>query len=62
MSSGLSKTVDLQRIDMGIAMCHFELTAHELGLKGKWQIDDPQILAPDQLAEFTASWITHRTG
>ncbi|HOI24821.1 MAG TPA: nitroreductase family protein [Caldisericia bacterium] len=26
----------LQRVDMGIAMCHFELGARELGLKGSW--------------------------
>jgi nitroreductase len=31
--------VSLQNVDMGIAMCHFELTAQETGLKGKWQID-----------------------
>lgn len=28
---------DLQKNDIGIAKCHFELTAHELGLKGKWE-------------------------
>ena len=33
---------DLQRVDMGIAMCHFELTAKELGIDGKWQISDPR--------------------
>jgi nitroreductase len=27
---------DMQRNDIGIAMCHFELTAKELGLKGEW--------------------------
>jgi hypothetical protein len=32
---------DLQRIDIGIAMCHFELTAQEANLKGKWVEDDP---------------------
>lgn len=31
---------DIQRVDMGIAMCHFELAAQELGLPGKWQIID----------------------
>jgi len=30
---------DIQRLDIGIAMCHFELTVNELGFKGKW-IDD----------------------
>ena len=28
---------DLQKNDIGIAKCHFELTAKELGLKGKWE-------------------------
>jgi len=27
---------DLQMNDMGIAMCHFELSAREMGLDGKW--------------------------
>lgn len=30
--------VDLQMIDMGIAMCHFDLTAVELDKKPDWQI------------------------
>jgi nitroreductase len=28
---------DLQKNDIGIAKCHFELSANELGLKGNWQ-------------------------
>ena len=28
---------DMQLNDIGIAMCHFELSAMELGLKGSWQ-------------------------
>ena len=31
----MAQVDDMQRIDMGIAMCHFELTARELGLSGK---------------------------
>ncbi|NMA67466.1 MAG: nitroreductase [Clostridiaceae bacterium] len=27
---------DIQRLDIGIAMCHFELTINELGFMGKW--------------------------
>ena len=52
----LLKTADLQRIDMGIALCHFELTAKQLGLQGSWKIDDPGIEKPDELSEYTASW------
>lgn len=48
---------DMQRLDMGIAMCHFELTAHQLGLKGKWEIQDPKVKLPDDLTEYTISWI-----
>jgi hypothetical protein len=31
---------DLQKNDIGIAKCHFELSANELGLKGVWQEAD----------------------
>ncbi len=57
---GLGKLIriaDIQRIDLGIAMCHFELTAAELGLAGQWQIGDPGLEMPDDLTEYTASWI-----
>ena len=47
--------VKLQNIDMGIAMCHFELTAQELGLKGKWEIKDPQI--PDAGLNYILTWV-----
>jgi nitroreductase len=48
---------DLQRLDMGIAMCHFEQTAHQLDLDGKWVIDEPDIQKPDHLTEYTVSWV-----
>jgi len=47
---------DLQRVDMGIAMCHFELTARELGLMGHWVIDEPAVKKPDENTEYTVSW------
>lgn len=34
----------LQRIDMGIAMCHFELTAIERKLEGSWKKLDPPLI------------------
>jgi nitroreductase len=34
---------DLQRIDMGIAMCHFQLAAAEAGLEGGWDDADPKL-------------------
>ena len=48
---------DLQRIDMGIAMSHFEMTVIELGLMGYWDVLDPQIELPNGETEYTVSWV-----
>lgn len=48
---------DMQRLDMGIAMCHFELTARESGLKGKWGIVDHGLDLPDKQIEYSVSWV-----
>jgi hypothetical protein len=53
----LLRLADLQRVDMGIAMSHFELTANECGLKGKWVVKEPHIEKPDRLTEYSVSWI-----
>ena len=50
------RLADLQRVDMGIAMCHFELVARELGMKGRWVVDEPPIRRPDPATEYTATW------
>jgi nitroreductase len=55
--SNLLKGADLQRIDMGIAMSHFELAARELGLSGKWTTREAAIEKPDVLTEYTVSWV-----
>jgi hypothetical protein len=47
---------DLQRVDSGIAMCHFELSARELGLPGRWIVHPPAISAPDALTQYSATW------
>lgn len=48
---------DLQRIDVGIAMSHFELAAGELGLYGRWEAAEPRIPTPDALTEYVVSWV-----
>jgi nitroreductase len=48
---------DLQRVDMGIAMCHFELAARELGLCGKWTVAEPPVAKPDRETEYIVSWL-----
>ena len=52
----LLKLADLQRVDMGIAMCHFELTALELGLNGSWRVNDPGLALPNEWTEYIISW------
>jgi len=53
----LTTVADLQRMDMGIAMSHFELTADELDLDGHWQNRDPEIERPDEHTEYSVSWV-----
>jgi nitroreductase len=52
----LLKMADLQRVDLGIAMCHFELTARELGLSGKWEEQNPILEKIDPSLEYIISW------
>ncbi len=47
---------DMQRIDMGIAMCHFELTAKELGLGGQWVVEEELDKYPNPKTEYIVSW------
>jgi hypothetical protein len=46
--------VDLQRIDMGIAMCHFELGARETGLSGTWEVANTNLDIGN--AEYIVTW------
>lgn len=47
---------DLQRIDMGIAMCHFECSAIESGLKGLWRHEIPAGLKYPEQWEYSITW------
>jgi hypothetical protein len=49
------RIADLQRVDLGIAMCHFALVARESGLGGRWVVDDPGLELPAGV-EYTATW------
>jgi nitroreductase len=51
---------DLQRVDMGIAMYHFEAAAAELKLKGSWVADAPGIALPEGESEYVITWIGAR--
>ncbi|MBN1934775.1 MAG: nitroreductase family protein [Anaerolineae bacterium] len=53
---GLAKMADLQRVDVGIALCHWALTAVALALPGAWQVSKPEIGRPDTLTEYAVTW------
>jgi nitroreductase len=46
--------IDLQLVDMGISMCHFELSAREKGLTGTWEVVKPDLDTVD--AEYIVTW------
>lgn len=48
---------DIQKIDMGIAMCHFECMANELGLKGRWEMNTPVLDNAPKGWEHIITWI-----
>ena len=52
--SGESK-LDMQMTDMGIALCHFELTAKEMGLKVTFVQNEPKNVI-NAGAEYVASY------
>jgi nitroreductase len=49
------KDVDLQRIDMGIAMAHFQLTCQSMSLPGSWKQVEMNIDKKYDV-EYIASW------
>jgi nitroreductase len=47
---------DLQRMDLGIAMCHFQLSAAQAGMRGRWEYESPSGSGPEG-SEYLVSWI-----
>ncbi len=43
-------------IDIGIAICHFDLTAKEVGINGRWEFLKPKLEQPKEL-KYIISWI-----
>ncbi len=48
---------DIQKIDMGIALCHFEIGAAECGIRTRMTFEDPGIAAEDGVI-YLATYIT----
>lgn len=44
-----SDTMDLQKVDLGIAMCHFEMVMRENGHHLKFETEEPDIVKPEGL-------------
>lgn len=60
--SAMMPLADLQRIDLGIAMCHFQLAAAEAGLAGEWQDKGPKILDTPNNYEYIATFFNQDAG
>ena len=56
LANKILSLADLQSIDVGIAMAHFELSALEKGLSGKWIINDPNLPLSQPGLEYIISW------
>ena len=59
-SKGFSgETLDMQKIDMGIALCHFELMANEIGIKTAFIFNEPDITAKEGM-EYIGSYLIEK--
>jgi hypothetical protein len=47
----------MQRIDIGIAMCHLDFTLKEAGIEGNWEKSKPEIKDMNELSEYVVSWV-----
>jgi len=49
---------DIQRIDLGIAICHFDLASREMGVTGTWVVEEPTLGGQPAPTEYVASFIS----
>jgi len=47
----------LHEVDIGIAVCHFELGARELGGTGRWVVSDPGLAKPETDLDYRWTWV-----
>lgn len=47
----------LHEVDIGIALCHFELGARELGRTGRWVVSDPELAKPETDLDYRWTWV-----
>jgi nitroreductase len=59
----LLRLADLPRVDLGIALCHFELGAHQAGLEGNLIVAPGSVSSPaPEGTDYVASWIPEGIG
>ena len=51
------KRKNIKNIDIGIAMCHFDLTCKEKGIKGEFKIVNPHISQIPKHYKYIITWI-----
>ncbi|MDP4162637.1 MAG: nitroreductase family protein [Bacillota bacterium] len=49
---------DMQLLDIGIAMCQFDIACQELRMDGEWFKEEPVMLLPNENVEYMVSWKT----
>lgn len=54
--SGNKLGFEMQRIDLGIAACNFELACREMNIPGEWTLNDPQLGVIDGHTEYMLSY------
>jgi nitroreductase len=47
---------DMQLLDMGIAMCQFDMACNELNIDGQWLFEDPELDLPNANFEYILTW------
>lgn len=48
---------DMQRIDIGIAMCHLEFSLKEAGVQGRWETSEPDVKLLNDVTEYIVTWV-----
>lgn len=48
---------DIQRLDLGIAICHFDLALREMDVTGKCVVKEPSLEGRSTLTEYVASFV-----
>ena len=51
---------DVQKLDVGIALCHFDLTLAEEGKRGRFRFEDPGLPTPETCF-YQVSWVLEQT-